>query len=69
MQILRLCLLLSGASVLLSGCAKSLNNGLHCEGWSAIRPQAADISCLSDDLVEQILKHNSHGEVRCGWTK
>ena len=41
--------------------------GTACDGWKPIRPDAADVDVMSDQLVEQILGHNEHGASVCGW--
>lgn len=42
--------------------------GSPCDGWSAIRPEPADVDVVSDSLAAQILGHNEHGASVCGWT-
>lgn len=38
-----------------------------CAGWAPIRPEAADVDAVSDELALQILQHNEHGARACGW--
>lgn len=49
---------------LLAGCATSPD---PCAGWAPIRPEAADVDGMSDELALQILQHNEHGSQACGW--
>lgn len=52
-----------------AGCASA---GLEtrtggCDLFGPIRPAAADVDAISDDLVGQILRHNEAGAGLCGW--
>jgi len=57
---LLICLLMN------AGCA-SLNMKDQCRGFYPIRPTAADVLVISDDLVEQLLSHNEYGKSHCRW--
>lgn len=52
------------ATSLIAGC-QTTSSG--CDGWKPIRPKRVDIEAISDQLVEDILSHNSHGAKVCGW--
>jgi hypothetical protein len=38
-----------------------------CDVFVPIRPGAADVGAISDELVRQLLVHNETGEALCGW--
>lgn len=50
-----------------SGCANGPVE--DCQIFGPIYPTAQDADMISDDLVEQLLRHNETGAALCGWDK
>ena len=64
-------LLLLAIAPLVTNCApgQPVAKPDFCSGWSAIRPEAADVNVISASLVRQIVTHNEHGvALRC-WAR
>lgn len=55
------------ALLVASGCATG--PATDCAGFKPIRPTAADVERMSDELVGQLLAHNEFGREHCGWTR
>lgn len=51
-------------AAILVGCTRT---GDFCNVAKPIRPAAADITTASDQLVEDVLAHNTYGQRACGW--
>lgn len=56
------------ATLMLAGCSTSGPAVPDlCAGWQPIRPGALDVMSMSAGLVAQILAHDMHGQLLCGW--
>lgn len=50
---------------ILVGCSSTPGN--FCDVAVPIRPAASDINTASDQLVEDVLAHNTYGARHCSW--